>query len=402
MRVDGLCHNLFERPAAARPADLAHRARRAAVAGPRQGAAAARAPLRCSTFLVTSLALPGLDDLGHVPPCRRPRPRAAGDLGAAARSTRSSRGWACGAAGRDPVAWLGATLGVFGVGRCSRSALLPAFGGGSRSRPTVYAALDARLAALGHPLDAPAGHPRLPDLARGDVAPADARAARRIADGRRRPRESTSARAGSCRRSPTTARGPSRGRERRRAPTASRRSRWPRRRPGRRRRPRVDPRVRPACIPESRSCPVSDQTRPYTRAADGERRDRQYALRRAARGGEGGPRVQREHATHHPRPVSRGIRRGARPLAGPARRAAYAGTRGPTAAAVPTGDGDATRPPSPRSRAPTTRVCGRSARTSTRAGAGLGAAPGRAVAAGARPAQPREHVAVPRARRRHA
>ncbi len=55
-----------------------------------------------------------------------------------------------------PVAWLGATLGVFGSLLFSM-VLLPSFGAGSRGTALVYDELARRMAAVGHPLDASAG-----------------------------------------------------------------------------------------------------------------------------------------------------------------------------------------------------------------------------------------------------
>ena len=55
-----------------------------------------------------------------------------------------------------PVAWLGALLGVFGSLLFS-VAVLPSFGAGSRGTAERYDALAARMAEVGHPLDASAG-----------------------------------------------------------------------------------------------------------------------------------------------------------------------------------------------------------------------------------------------------
>jgi hypothetical protein len=83
-----------------------------------------------------------------------------------------------------PVAWLGATLGVSGSLLFS-IALIPSFGAGSQATSTLYSELGARMAAIGHPLDATAGpvitnfpiwmaevH-RIPSLALPDEPPTD-------------------------------------------------------------------------------------------------------------------------------------------------------------------------------------------------------------------------------------
>jgi hypothetical protein len=83
-----------------------------------------------------------------------------------------------------PVAWLGATLGVSGSLLFS-IALIPSFGAGSQATSTLYGELGARMAAIGHPLDATAGpvitnfpiwmaevH-RIPSLALPDEPPTD-------------------------------------------------------------------------------------------------------------------------------------------------------------------------------------------------------------------------------------
>lgn len=55
-----------------------------------------------------------------------------------------------------PVAWLGALMGVFGSVLFS-AVLLPSFGAASRGTAEQYEALAARIAEVGHPLDASAG-----------------------------------------------------------------------------------------------------------------------------------------------------------------------------------------------------------------------------------------------------
>ncbi len=83
-----------------------------------------------------------------------------------------------------PVAWLGPLLGIFGSLLFS-VALLPAFGASSRGTAERYEALAARMAEIGHPLDASAGPiitnfpiwmaetQRIPSLALPDEPPRD-------------------------------------------------------------------------------------------------------------------------------------------------------------------------------------------------------------------------------------
>ena len=121
--------------------------------------------------------------MGHVPPRRRPGPRPARRLGAAARSTPGSPGSAPRLGWTRPVAWLGPLLGIFGsvavLGRAAADA--SAAGRATTARPLRGARPpDGR--------DRPAarrerrpGHHELPDLARRDPADPGARAARRAA-----------------------------------------------------------------------------------------------------------------------------------------------------------------------------------------------------------------------------
>ena len=88
-----------------------------------------------------------------------------------------------------PVAWLGPLLAIF-ASLLFSVALLPSFGGGARATerhvrgPRPPDGRDRRpVRRLG------AGHPRLPDLARGDRARAQPRAAQRVAVGRPGPGE---------------------------------------------------------------------------------------------------------------------------------------------------------------------------------------------------------------------
>jgi hypothetical protein len=83
-----------------------------------------------------------------------------------------------------PVAWLGPLLGIFGSLLFS-VVLLPTFGAGSRDTAARYEALAARMAEVGHPLDASAGPvisnfpiwmaetQRIPSLALPDEPPRD-------------------------------------------------------------------------------------------------------------------------------------------------------------------------------------------------------------------------------------
>ena len=134
------------------------------------------------TFLVTSLRLPGGDDVGHVPARRRPGPRPARPVGAA-RARRliarvgARRGWT------RPVAWLGPLLGIFGSLLFS-VVLLPTFGAGSRDDRGA-------LRGAGRPdgRDRPParrqrrpGHHQLPDLAGRDAADPGPGPPRRTAD----------------------------------------------------------------------------------------------------------------------------------------------------------------------------------------------------------------------------
>ncbi len=85
---------------------------------------------------------------------------------------------------KRPVAWLGATLGVFGSALFS-VALLPVYGNASVETERLYDELARRMAAIGHPLDASAGPvisnfpiwmaetQRIPALALPDEPPAD-------------------------------------------------------------------------------------------------------------------------------------------------------------------------------------------------------------------------------------
>ena len=88
------------------------------------------------------------------------------------------RGWT------RPVAWLGPVLGIFGSTLFS-VVLLSSFGSGSVETARLYAELESRMAAAGHPLDASAGPvvsnfpiwmaetARIPALALPDEPPAD-------------------------------------------------------------------------------------------------------------------------------------------------------------------------------------------------------------------------------------
>ena len=118
MRVDGLSHNLFNVLLLLGHPDLAARPARAAVAGPRSGPAARRCSWPCSTFLATSLAVPGGDDVGHVPPRRGAGPRAAADR---VRARRARRGHRRGSG--DDSAGRGRWRGSVRCSRSSRSAL---------------------------------------------------------------------------------------------------------------------------------------------------------------------------------------------------------------------------------------------------------------------------------------
>ena len=114
MRVEGLSHNLFNvLLLLGLPISLIGLLG-AAVAGPRRARSGRSCIVSVVTFLVTSLRLPGRDDVGHVPPRRRPGPRPAG-LSRAARARRRdrparARGWA--GRGRSPGS--GPLLGIFG------------------------------------------------------------------------------------------------------------------------------------------------------------------------------------------------------------------------------------------------------------------------------------------------
>ncbi len=128
-------------------------------------------------------ALPGGDDLGHVPPRVRPGPGAASSCRRCSPSTRASPGSARGQGWTRPVAWLGPTLGIFGSLLFS-IALLPIFGAGSRD--TADPVRRARTPDGGHRpsarRDRGSGHHRLPDLAGRDRADPGPGPARRAAD----------------------------------------------------------------------------------------------------------------------------------------------------------------------------------------------------------------------------
>ena len=187
MRVVGHRPQPVQRPAADRDPDLDPRA-----AGAARGRAAT-APLRpvlltgLLTFLATSLAVPGRDDLGHLPPRRRPGPRPAADLRARRARRRASPGSA-------PARLDAARRLARPAARDLRLALfscvlLPSFGGGAASTARTY---DVARPPDGRHRRAArrqrTRHPRLPDLAGRDGARADARPAQRDARGRPRPR----------------------------------------------------------------------------------------------------------------------------------------------------------------------------------------------------------------------
>lgn len=182
MRVDGLWHNLGSvLLLTGLPVSLI-----GVLALPWQARSRAVRPvvlLGAITFLVTSLVFPVATTWGTFLHAAGPTQvllvlsaMLALDAGLARLGDRL--GWT------RPVAWLGALLGVFGSLLFS-AALLPTFGAGSTETAARYDELGTRMAAAGHPLDAPgltvmsnfpiwvAETQRVPTLALPDEPPAD-------------------------------------------------------------------------------------------------------------------------------------------------------------------------------------------------------------------------------------
>ena len=139
--------------------------------------------------------LPGLDDLGHVPPRRRPGPRPPDRLGAAGARRVHRLGRASGAAGPGPwPGWAPRSTVSASLLFLAAPTGMPFVGGQSQAFVTRYAAIDDR-AGRDAPPDRAAGadHHELPDLAGGRDRRRGARPAERVARVRRRPRRATSA-----------------------------------------------------------------------------------------------------------------------------------------------------------------------------------------------------------------
>ena len=232
MRVVGHRPQPVQRPAAPGHPDLPPRPARAALAGPRSGPAAGPARGRAD-LPRDEPAVPGGDDVGHVPPRRGAGPRAAADRVRARRARRGHRrAWAADWAGRGRSRGSGPLLAIFASALFS-VALLPGFGGsarchgahvsgaGPRRWPSIGAPLDGsapvihdfpiwlaeteRVPTLALPDETPVGRPRPRDPLRRQVAHRRQGRARPVARGPRRagPRRRRASRRSCCRSPPT-------------------------------------------------------------------------------------------------------------------------------------------------------------------------------------------------------
>ena len=404
MRVDGPRPQPVQRPAAPR----ASRSRSSGSSRCR-GRAAARAlrpvaPRQRDHLPRHEPAVPGRDDLGHVPPRRGPGPRPADRLGAARRSTpgiarlgRAARLDAAGRLARRRCSAIFGSLAVLGraaavvrrrrraAPRDRTTALAPPDGRDRRTRSTtvgpvitdfpIWLAETQPVPTLALPDETAVGRPR---------PGRDRRSGTRLAHRRRRRARRLAGR-------------PRHGR--RRAPTASRSSTSGAGRPGAAPTPLEDVRVFRDRLPVSGD-PYTPKPMEAARAGTDARRQPLRRLHAEATAAVG---YSANTLRERPRALSRGVPRGAR-RAG--RRCATSSTR---SSAAPS-DGRAAEPDgAPVDRAADAAEAGRRRRPAAALRGDVDALdggprppPGGAGQARARRSQPREHLAVPRARRRDA